>query len=238
MAPELLLPTKFGLEKGVPSKEADVYALGMTVYRVLAGKLPFLPRRGTEVIHAVTSGERPHKPENAEGVGMTEVVWDLLRECWKEDRTARPTINHVLKKFRRITTESETADSTIQGFLAAQSNTRNRASVFSQNSSLTVVSCEWSRVYWLLHGPATDGIDAVRYFSVFGVQFPESVLFPRPGGIGRTRRGRSDRGRPNGRAELPDDPNQPTNRGAQNRESGYKRKLHRGQYAFCPSPRF
>ena len=64
MAPELLLPTKFGLTKGVPSKEADIYALGMTIYQVMTGKLPFPQRRKARVMYAVMSGERPPKPEN------------------------------------------------------------------------------------------------------------------------------------------------------------------------------
>jgi len=34
MAPELLVPTKFGLDKCTPSKEADVYAMAMAVYQV------------------------------------------------------------------------------------------------------------------------------------------------------------------------------------------------------------
>jgi serine/threonine protein kinase len=113
MAPELLLPTRFGLDKGVPSKEADIYALGMTVYQVLTGKWPFFPRREAEVFHAVIAGERPPKPENAERIGMTEVVWNLLRECWREDRTARPNISDILGRFCGITGERRTTDSII-----------------------------------------------------------------------------------------------------------------------------
>jgi hypothetical protein len=36
MAPQLLVPSKFGLEKCTPTKEADIYAMGMTLYQVLA----------------------------------------------------------------------------------------------------------------------------------------------------------------------------------------------------------
>ena len=111
MAPELLLPSKFRLEKGVPSKEADVYTLAMTVYQVLTGEWPFYPRRGGEVILAMMLGEHLPKPENVEEIGMMEVVWDLMRECWKEDRVARPTITEVLRRFCRITGESKTTDS-------------------------------------------------------------------------------------------------------------------------------
>jgi len=110
MAPELLYSEKFGLDKAAPSKEADVYALGMTVYQVLTGKWPFHPRREMEIIHVVISGERPSKPENAEEIGMTDVIWDLLGECWREDRTKRPTISEILDRFRDITGERKSGD--------------------------------------------------------------------------------------------------------------------------------
>jgi len=145
-APELLSPTDFGLEKGVPSKEADVYALGMTVYQVLTRNLPFFPRSELEVMLAVTLGERPPKPENAERIGMTEVVWDLLKECWKEDWTARPTITQVWETFDKVTSENGTTDPTLRRSAAPQLGAHKRSSVFSQNSSPTAGSCECSRL--------------------------------------------------------------------------------------------
>ena len=156
MAPELLLPTMFGLQKGVPSQEGDIYALGMTVYQVLTGKWPFFPRREGEVVHAVISGERPPKPENAEEIGMTEILWDLLRECWKEDRTTRPAITKVLDTFCEITGEGKTIDSTRGEFSVPRLNTGNRSSIVSHSSSSTAVSCEWICLC-LLFKPSSDG---------------------------------------------------------------------------------
>ena len=140
MAPELLLPANFGLDKGLPSKEADVYALGMTVYQVLTGRWPFFPRREAEVILAVISGERPPKPENAEEIGITEVLWELLKECWKENKADRPTGADVLKRFCEIIGEGKTTDSAPEGISAPWLNTGNRSSVVSRGSS--AVSCE------------------------------------------------------------------------------------------------
>ena len=34
MAPELLVPSRFGLEKCAPTKGADVYAMAMAIYQV------------------------------------------------------------------------------------------------------------------------------------------------------------------------------------------------------------
>ena len=36
MAPELLVPSRFGLEGPTPSKEADIYATAMVIYQVRA----------------------------------------------------------------------------------------------------------------------------------------------------------------------------------------------------------
>lgn len=36
MAPELLVPSKFGLRKCIPTKEADIYAMAMVIYQVLS----------------------------------------------------------------------------------------------------------------------------------------------------------------------------------------------------------
>ena len=206
-APELLFPTDFGLKKGVPSKEADIYALGMTVYQVLTGKCPFFPMREAEVTHAVALGERPRKPENAESIGMTGVVWDLLRECWKENRTTRPTIVEVLKGFCEITSEKKTTDSTLRGLAAPRLNTGKHSSPISQVSSSTAVSCERTFLCSLYaHCPA-DGIDGVhcssfsslgdrrdvsrvrRYYSF------ESIRFPPPGECTRDRGGKSGKRR-------------------------------------------
>jgi serine/threonine protein kinase len=42
MAPELLIPNNFGLEKCVPSKESDIYAFGMVIYEVVFPSSDFL----------------------------------------------------------------------------------------------------------------------------------------------------------------------------------------------------
>ena len=138
MAPELLHSARYGLEKGIPSKEADIYALGMTVYQVLTGQGPFYPKRETEVAFAVVSGKRPLKPENAEEIGMTEAVWELMVKCWREDRTKRLDASQVLRKFSIIAGEGQTVEVTMARLDVAD----NRTSVVSENQSSRTVPCE------------------------------------------------------------------------------------------------
>ena len=142
MAPELLHPAKFGLEKGVPSKEGDVYALGMTVYQVLTGQFPFHPKRGFEAIQAVIDGERPPKPKNAEEIGMTEAMWELMTECWKEDRAERPVMPEILRRFREITGEKKTIDTVAEFGMPRLDIPDNRSQMVSESPTLATFACE------------------------------------------------------------------------------------------------
>ena len=56
--PELLLPDRFGLKDSRPTKESDCYALGMVIYEVLSGKVPFSGLKDFIVIPKVVEGER------------------------------------------------------------------------------------------------------------------------------------------------------------------------------------
>ena len=41
-------------------------------------------------------GVRPKKPENATQLGFTEVLWDTVKQCWREDWNARPGVEDIL----------------------------------------------------------------------------------------------------------------------------------------------
>lgn len=142
MAPELLSPAKFGLEKGVPSKEADIYSVGMTAYHVLTGKVPFISSTLAGVVIAVTNGQRPHKPMDLGKVGMTERVWDLMEKCWNPNRMARPTIIQVLEKFYEFTGGNKVTNSTVQRFATSRLHPGGHSSVLFQSSSLAAASRE------------------------------------------------------------------------------------------------
>jgi len=72
---------------------------------------------------------------------MTEIVWDLVRDCWKEGRTARPTAAGALRKFCEIAGEGKT-NHTSEGFPVPRSNLCDCGSVISQYASSMAVSCK------------------------------------------------------------------------------------------------
>ncbi|KAG8777303.1 hypothetical protein FRC12_000437 [Ceratobasidium sp. 428] len=79
------------------SRQADVYALGMTILETLTGEVPFASKRkDAMVICAVALKERPERPEclphnSRDG----DRLWSLLMKCWSHERVERPNASEV-----------------------------------------------------------------------------------------------------------------------------------------------
>jgi len=97
MSPELFDPEKFGLKDSRPTKYSDHYALGMLIYEVLSGKVPFSQHPSSAVSARVLRGERPRRPQGAEGEWFMDDIWRISERCWAPKRDDRPSIEHVLQ---------------------------------------------------------------------------------------------------------------------------------------------
>jgi len=98
MSPELLDPESFRLKKCRLTKESDCYALGMVVYEILSGKVPFSPSNAP--VLKILRGERPERPQGAEGTWFTDGIWGMLELCWKYqpgDRVGAETVLSCLE---------------------------------------------------------------------------------------------------------------------------------------------
>lgn len=120
MAPELLAPSKYGLTGAVPTQEADIYAFGLVVFQVLmlnrrrllrltflqvlTGEQPFRDIRPRELAFSVLAGARPAKPENAVGIGFSEILWNLVQKCWDGEVARRPQIQEVVEGIGKVAT--------------------------------------------------------------------------------------------------------------------------------------
>ncbi|KAF9789239.1 kinase-like domain-containing protein [Thelephora terrestris] len=97
MAPELFAYYEFGLENSVLTNEGDIYAFGLVILQVLTGELPFHNIKPLELAHHVLRGVRPNKPTNAEDIGISDRLWELMQRCWDGDKTQRPLIKEVVE---------------------------------------------------------------------------------------------------------------------------------------------
>jgi len=97
-SPELLIPEKFGFGDARPTTQSDCYALGMVIYEVLCGKLPYWDQRGN-IVQAVMEGRRPSKPAEATELGFTDGLWWIVKCCWLGNRDMRPDVETVLSRL-------------------------------------------------------------------------------------------------------------------------------------------
>jgi len=99
MSPELLNPEEFSLKDGRPTKEADCYALGMVIYEVLSGHVPFAQYRDLGVVWRILKGERPERPRGKNETLFTDDIWGVSELCWAHQPRDRLSASGVLVRL-------------------------------------------------------------------------------------------------------------------------------------------
>jgi len=99
MSPELFDPE---IKYHCRTKYSDCYALGMVIYEVLSGHLPFYEYKSWAIFGKVAGGDRPERPQGAEGVWFPDDVWEALEHCWTPQPGDRPSVEDVLQCLERV----------------------------------------------------------------------------------------------------------------------------------------
>jgi len=95
MSPEMLWPEVFGMRDGKPTKQSDVYALGILIYEVVCGYRPHPESGEWAAAEKLQQGVFPLRPK----VGFTDSLWNTLESCWQAKREMRPNADDVLRKL-------------------------------------------------------------------------------------------------------------------------------------------
>ena len=99
MSPELFDPE---IQDHRPTKYSDCYALGMVIWEVFSGHVPFYQSANWVVSGKVLRGDRPERPQGVEGVWFTDEVWELLGFCWATKPESRPSIEDALQCLGKV----------------------------------------------------------------------------------------------------------------------------------------
>ena len=68
--------------------------------QVFTGGPPFSGLAAPVIASKIIDGERPPRPQEAQGLGLTGSVWDLTVRCWDQDPVWRPTATEVVRPLR------------------------------------------------------------------------------------------------------------------------------------------
>ena len=99
MSPELSHPKELEIATYNPTESSDCYALGMVIYEVLSGQKPFSGYKLKTVHAMIHKGERPVRPQGAEGRWFTDDIWKILKRCWEPHQSDRPRARDILQFF-------------------------------------------------------------------------------------------------------------------------------------------
>ena len=113
------------LEKGDRvTSEADIFAYGMVMIEVgpcpstdlvsevdgspdiwfpvkgFTGGYPFSGFTTPVIVSMIMDGKRPARPREAQKLGLTDRVWNMMLKCWKRDPAHRPTVMEVVGLLR------------------------------------------------------------------------------------------------------------------------------------------
>ena len=135
-SPELFFPEEFGFGNSHPTRESDCYALGMVIYEVLSGEVPFATiHLEFAIIVKVLEGERPKRPEGDNGKLFTNGIWEMLELCWKgqpQDRINAKAILLVLEgKLSLLRPISPNTDGDMETDIDDQLDAASDSSMFS-----------------------------------------------------------------------------------------------------------
>ena len=94
-APEVLLYNYYTVK-------SDVWSFGVLIYELITrGRLPYPGMTNPQVVQAVKTGYRMPAPKVC-----PKQLYEVMKECWKEDAASRPTFDKLQGRLKKISTEN------------------------------------------------------------------------------------------------------------------------------------
>ncbi|CAE6467981.1 unnamed protein product [Rhizoctonia solani] len=97
MSPELLDIDPDNEDPVVPTTSSDIWALGCTIFEIIAEKLPYFEyMHDVKIQRAILKGEHPGRRGALEGDDVCGgCLWPILESCWSMDPDERPSAESI-----------------------------------------------------------------------------------------------------------------------------------------------
>ncbi|VDM95198.1 unnamed protein product [Onchocerca ochengi] len=82
------------------TEATDVFALGITLYEIFTGNIPYFSMSAEEIRIKLLAGHRI-RPET-HGIELPRKILKLMRRCWRTDVSKRPTMKDVWVELKTI----------------------------------------------------------------------------------------------------------------------------------------
>ena len=141
------------------TESSDRYALGMVIYEVLSGRVPFYQHADWTIPGMVVEGDRPERPQGSGEAWFTGAVWKMLKRCWAAEPKNRSSIEVVLQCLEKA----------------------SRTWTLSSRPQVTVPSMTDSPTAKNVVAAALPALAAARMIEDLGyISYPEGVNGPKP----------------------------------------------------------
>ena len=68
--------------------------------QIFTGEIPFHRIQQPDTIRLVVyRRQQPTRPANSAELGLSDTVWELMRQCWNPDFSKRPTAQYFLEQL-------------------------------------------------------------------------------------------------------------------------------------------
>ena len=107
LSPELIHQVRSNFKRSRPTKESDLYALGMVIFEVLSGEGPFLGEEyaglwkgdHSALCTSIIRGVCPKIP--TAGARFPDALWRIAEQCWSHNPKDRPTPRAVIRSLEK-----------------------------------------------------------------------------------------------------------------------------------------
>ncbi|CAE6522922.1 unnamed protein product [Rhizoctonia solani] len=115
VVPRWTAAERFYKESTWPTKQSDVWSLGMVILELFSNEVPYSGASELRAISLIGNGRIPDQPSTFISIkpGFRQILWGMLLSCWQRDPKDRPSANVVRDILRVVNREGTTIDESI-----------------------------------------------------------------------------------------------------------------------------